>query len=264
MSIWEYAWPSRDVKKVGFPLNCPYCQTNMTSLGSDINYHGWGPEDKENYTRREVQVCACCGWWNVRALTQHRLVQEYGTSISGACGSLKNLDLTDLGTPIEEVKEFLCTRYKGRFSIDPKLFEETVSSVFKGLGYHARVTGATGDGGIDIVLDGDKGDTVGVQVKRWRSSISVEQIRSFAGAMVLGGYTKGIYVTTSRYQAGVLKTVERFKGRGLLMQLIDSKSFYDALKISQRKTYITRHDETAPYFNCRLTSVSSESGMIME
>jgi restriction endonuclease Mrr len=38
--------------------------------------------------------------------------------------------------------------------MNPKLFEDTVASVFQEHGYQARVTGQSGDGGIDVVLDG--------------------------------------------------------------------------------------------------------------
>jgi restriction system protein len=54
------------------------------------------------------------------------------------------------------------------------MFEETVASVFRSLGYDATVTAYSGDGGIDVILH--KGEErIGVQVKRYRNSISVEQ-----------------------------------------------------------------------------------------
>jgi restriction system protein len=69
-------------------------------------------------------------------------------------------------------------------------------------GYDAVATSYSGDYGIDAVLKRSDGLEIGVQVKRYRSSIVVEQIRSFFGALVLGGYTRGIFVTTSKFQRG--------------------------------------------------------------
>jgi len=55
----------------------------------------------------------------------------------------------------------------------------TVASVFRDCGFHARVTSYSGDGGIEVILE--RGDeTIGVQVKRYKSAIDAEQIRSLA------------------------------------------------------------------------------------
>ena len=49
---------------------------------------------------------------------------------------------------------------------------------FGDLGYRARVTAYSGDDGIDVILDGDDDKAVGVQVKRYKNRIEVDQIRS--------------------------------------------------------------------------------------
>lgn len=85
------------------------------------------------------------------------------------------------------------------FEAHPKLFEDVVCSVFRDFGWNARVTACSGDDGIDVVLDGESDSTVGVQVKRYKKEkkIEAEQIRSLAGALLVNGHTKGIFVTTS-------------------------------------------------------------------
>lgn len=81
------------------------------------------------------------------------------------------------------------------------------------------------------------GQRVGVQVKRYRNRIKVEQIRSFAGALLLGQYTKGVFVTTSAFQSGARKAAQLSEERGIAIELIDWKRFYEALKISDRPEY---------------------------
>jgi len=262
MSIWEYVVPSQETPDEVFVLHCIYCRTRLQSLKRDEFESGWGGPD--NFTVRNVVVCPCCGWWYVRQDTQQHIIQEWSHTIEGAHGALKNLDLTNLSIPINEIRLYLCAKYEERFNLHPRLLEETVASVFRDLGYRVRVTGRSGDDGIDVVLDGDKGDTVGVQVKRYRSLIHVEQIRSFAGALVLAGYTKGIYVTTSGYQRGAGSTTARFAKRGLAIELLDAPRFYQALQISQRSAYNSIYDNTAPYNHCELKVVSHEHGLFEE
>jgi restriction system protein len=80
----------------------------------------------------------------------------------------------------------------------PRRFEELVGAIFSDSGHRVRVTSYSCDNGIDsAVLEGPGDTLIGVQVKRYRNTIIAEQIRSFAGALVLGGITKGVLVTTS-------------------------------------------------------------------
>jgi restriction system protein len=77
-----------------------------------------------------------------------------------------------------------------------------VGSVFADLGFESIVTGYQNDGGIDVILKDRMGSTIGVQVKRYRNRIDVRSIRELAGALLAGGMTRGIFVTTSDYTAG--------------------------------------------------------------
>jgi restriction system protein len=140
------------------------------------------------------------------------------------------------------------------------VFEETVASVFRDLGYGARVTAYSGDDGIDVILDGQSDTMIGVQVKRYRNSIQVEQIRSLAGALVLGGLTRGIFVTTSTFQGGADDTAQRLNTRGYQIELMDATRFFDALKIAQRSQYRSKSDPTAPYTHARLIDLHYSTG----
>jgi restriction system protein len=240
MSIWKYQNHVEDKQLIeeGLYLSaCLFCSTNMITL------RDYGTEHKEE-SSKHIQVAGCptCGWWKfserIEGWDGNLKFDEY----YGAVASLRNLDLADMSTPIDEVKRFLAAKYKARHDVHPRLFEETVASVFRGLGYHAKVTAYSGDGGIDIILEGRDNKEIGVQVKRYKGSIGVEQIRSLAGALLLGGYTKGIFVTTSHFQSGAGKVALQAALRGIQIELIDAERFFDALKIVQRENYETSQD----------------------
>ncbi|WP_158244292.1 restriction endonuclease [Trinickia dabaoshanensis] len=155
---------------------------------------------------------------------------------TGAAGSLRELDLTDIQHPLQDVRDYLTIRYDKRFELHPRLFEETVASVFRDRGFLPRVTSYSGDGGIDVILE-RPGERIGVQVKRYKNAISAEQIRSLAGALLIGGYTKGVFVTTSRYQPGATEVTALASARGMAIKLLDAPRFFDELKIAQRSKF---------------------------
>jgi restriction system protein len=160
--------------------------------------------------------------------------------------------LNDVSIPVEELRRYLLVKYSDRFNIHPKKYEEIVGSVFSDFGYRVRVTSYSGDEGIDIfIFDGDNDSTVGIQVKRYKGNISAEQIRSFIGALVLKGITKGVYVTTSEYQKGAERAAAIAQSSlGIGVNLLDSEKFYDAMKIATRSIYWEPEDISAPYFEC--------------
>jgi restriction system protein len=203
-----------------------------------------------------VRLCRMCGWW-----TKQKFVISYlgdwdtSTYSSGAIGSLYNLDVSDQSIPIEEIRSYLAVKYDERFNIDPWRFEEVVASVYKDLGYYARVTARSGDGGIDVVLDGSNSKVIGVQVKRYKDKIKVEQIRSFVGALYLKRMTRGIFVTTSSFQSGADNVAQLSSSRGIPIELVDAQRFYQALGIAQQKYYKTIKDPLAPFVNVPLGSL---------
>ena len=179
-------------------------------------------------------MCPVCGWWVASEHFEGETIRPelMNRSTRGACASLVDLDLSDLTLPMSEVRAFLAARYEARNTINPRLFEETVASVFVSLGYNATVTAYSGDGGIDVILQKGR-ERIGVQVKRYQNSICVEQIRSLAGAMLLNGMTQGIFVTTSTFQRGTSDTVNRYDVKGYRIDLVDAPRFFDMLKLSQ-------------------------------
>lgn len=244
MSVWSY---DSKLENLDFSTvsgnSCLFCASYMQTwpkysvqLGPyTISPKGcWRPSLFLDTTEEiSYSYCQTCGWWNI---CKSVLTDDLECQIYGAAGALKTLDISDIKTPIYDVKSYLTAIYKNRCSIHPKLFEETVASVFSCFGYSVIVTGYTNDGGVDVVLERG-GETIGVQVKRYKNKIKAEQIRAFTGALVLSRITKGIFITTSSFQTGATVAARSAKACGLSIKLMDAERFYDALRISQRKSH---------------------------
>lgn len=192
--------------------------------------------DPDKYRLQVFYACPKCGWWTYVARYFPNGPESTVVQVRGAAASLKEFDLADVSLPLSEVRSYLLASYESRFSMHPRLFEETVGSVFRDLGYKIEVTGYGNDGGIDVILRSSN-EIIGVQVKRYRNKIKVEQIRSLAGALILRDLTKGIFVTTSSFTAGASGASQLYGPRGVSIRLYDSKRFLEALNLTQRKPY---------------------------
>lgn len=244
MSIWLYSAQSgHNLEDLVVRTSCLFCSTLLDRYFDDeeneITFEELNYGLSDGFRTRAdavIGICPVCGWWKYGVSTTFPPFGEdsyVASSHSVKHGILKALDLSDLKIPLEEVRSYLAAHFEARFDLHPRAFEEVVASVFRDQGYSALVTAYSGDGGIDVIMEGPEGKTIGVQVKRYKSRISVEQIRELTGALVIGGYTKGIFVTTSGFQAGVEETVKRSESRGYPIELYDAERFYGALKIAQ-------------------------------
>ena len=260
MSIWSYNNNVRDTKAISDATkleHCVYCKTPLETLQNYSREINGGSSGDVVFFR--TCCCQVCGWWT----KVQEALQAYGDErggypaidIYGAVGSLRELDLKDQSIPIEEIRAYLAAKYDARFDIDPWRFEETIASVYKDLGYETRVTARSGDDGVDVILDGPDNSVIGVQVKRYKGKISVEQIRSLAGALLLNGMTRGIFITTSSFQSGAHSTTERLRLRGMPIELVDAKRFYEALGLAQRSMYKSIPDPTTPFFDATLIQI---------
>jgi len=163
-----------------------------------------------------------------------------------AYARLKALDPSDMTTPVEEIRRYLTAKYRYRFLVNPTLYEETVASVFRDLGYNVCVT-SSGDWGIDVYLQGPEGSQIGVQVKRWINAINVEQITALTGALVINQCTRGIFVTTSRFRPGAVEAAARSTRFGFPVELVDAKRFYEILRIDQANHQIELDNPAMPW-----------------
>jgi hypothetical protein len=87
-------------------------------------------------------------------------------------------------------------------TIDPLDFEEVVRQLVEKMGYRARRTKASRDGGVDIEAYNAQpivGGKIVVQCKCFSSVVGASYIRDLAGVVGHVGATKGVLVTTSRF-----------------------------------------------------------------
>jgi restriction system protein len=231
MSIWDYSDDPTQVPEQILRLeSCLFC------TGKLLIAHRTDLEPRPNVLEHdwtEVRQCSACGWWSAR-----RDQKEWDGLVSsidhrwGTFGVLRNLDLSDQTTPIREVRDFLTARYSARHDLHPRIFEQTEASVFADHGFDVQVTAYSNDGGVDVVLRSEN-ELIGVQVKRYHNAIEAEQIRSLLGALVVGGYTRGVFVTTSKYRSGADAVASAATCRGYPIELLDAQQFYEALRVAQ-------------------------------
>lgn len=102
---------------------------------------------------------------------------------------------------------------------NPAFFERLVMDLLEKMGYGgelanpAKVTGQTGDEGIDGVIRQDAlgFDKIYMQAKRWADNHPVGEpdIQQFAGALMGKGANKGLFITTSRFSKAAREFVEK-------------------------------------------------------
>ena len=109
----------------------------------------------------------------------------------------------------------------------PAFLEQIVVDLLIAMGYGGgdasmgRVTGRTGDGGIDGTIREDALglDEVYVQAKKYADGKTVgeAELRNFAGAIDAAGTAKGVFVTTSRFTDAAQQYVARSPKRIVLI-----------------------------------------------
>ncbi|WP_158796441.1 restriction endonuclease [Pedobacter sp. L105] len=171
--------------------------------------------------------CMICGWWKISQLYYTDSDWQLWQNFYECCGVIKNLDVADLSTPMSVLRSYLVARYEERWSIHPYKFEQLIADVFRDFGYSAVCTAYSRDAGIDVFLIKDK-NIIGVQVKRYRNKIKIEQIRAFLGALLVNNINQGIFISTGEYQAGCHSLSKRFG-----IELVNGKDFYQRLKEAQ-------------------------------
>lgn len=272
MSIWLYHDNVADEEAVRSAVSrerCAFCNELLRVLkhSSETNQVHDG---EHNEIALHVRTCDTCGWWWATRAS-YRLMTNVGkysvidpsehidNSIWAATAVLKKLDPVDISAPISEVRDYLTGKFESRFQFHPRLFEQTVASVFGDLGYRATATAYSGDDGIDVLLVGRDDQTIGVQVKRYKDRIGVGQIREFAGSLYLKGMLSGIFVTTSDFQSGAQTTTARYeKFRGMRIKLLNAQAFYEQLQLAQRNRYRSLEDADAPYLSANFILLKRE------
>lgn len=105
-------------------------------------------------------------------------------------------------------------------TLTPAQFEELVAETYRRMGHQAKVVGATGDHGIDVLIKCRDGQKWAIQCKRWRSSIGEPVVRDFYGAMLHEKVNKGAIITTGTFTAQAVEWA-----RGKPISLYDGQAF---------------------------------------
>lgn len=247
--MWEHAEAGRllTYQSVG-ASSCIYCRRDMARLPAAKNEKG----NRKLFA--QLTICPCCGWWNVYRVHQGEHPRTSGIEgYDGAIGSLRELDVIDLSVPLDEIRRYLLVHTDTLYKVHPRRFEEIVCSVFRDLGYSARATAYSHDGGVDVILERSSGTSVGVQVKRNAKDrrIEAEQIRSLAGALLVNGHTKGVFITTSSFRRGARAAARKFTSIGYPIELMDAKRFLEVLGIAQLKSFELDERRYASYILSR-------------
>lgn len=130
-------------------------------------------------------------------------------------------------------------------------FEAFVGHVYRRAGYHVDLRGGSQpDGGIDLILYGDKGRVL-VQCKHWKAyQVGVRQVRELFGVMVSEQAAGAILITTHKFT----QEAQRFAA-GKPIQLVDGRAFIALAHQVQREqpmallhTAATEIETTSP--NC--------------
>ncbi len=109
--------------------------------------------------------------------------------------------------------------------ISPAQFEKMAVEIYEMRGLKVERTGATGDHGVDIVVESSRGEKWVVQCKRWRGAVGESVIREFFGTMHHEKADKGILITTGTFTA---QAREWAKGKPL--NLVDGNEFLTTWK----------------------------------
>jgi restriction system protein len=111
--------------------------------------------------------------------------------------------------------------------LNPFEFENLVNNVFGRIGFEAKLTRSSRDGGVDVVAFDPRpilGGKVVIQAKRYKNVVGVSAVRDLYGTMINEGANKGILVATSHYGPDAYdfakdKPIELIDGGGLLYLL---------------------------------------------
>lgn len=133
--------------------------------------------------------------------------------------TIKNLQTSYLEQTPEEILDSTYKQLQSNLSEEilekvlqqsPQFFERLVVDLLVKMGYGAgKITGRTGDGGIDGIIDEDKLglDVIHIQAKRWQlgNNVGRKELQSFVGALAGQSGRKGVFITTSSFTREALE-----------------------------------------------------------
>ena len=129
-------------------------------------------------------------------------------------------------------------------------FEKLVVDLLLAMGYGGSraeagtVTKASGDGGIDGVINEDRLglDAVYVQAKRWEGNVGVGPLREFVGSLSAHKAHKGVFITTSDFAPGAREFINQVSHKIVLIngQRLAELMIDYGVGVSSRETYVLK------------------------
>jgi HJR/Mrr/RecB family endonuclease len=108
-------------------------------------------------------------------------------------------------------------------------FEIEVANLYSLLGYSTIVTKATGDGGIDVIINKD-GKKIGIQCKQHSNPVGPNDFRALIGVIASQDYDHGILVSLNGFTSAVLDEARKSRIRVELISCSDLVSLAKNIK----------------------------------
>lgn len=142
-----------------------------------------------------------------------------------------NLENDGVDTP-DELQDWREKLRNVLYNLKPDAFERLTQRILRESGFtQVKVTGKTGDGGIDgtgiVKLNGIISFHMLFQCKRYAGTVTASEIRDFRGAMQ-GRADKGLFITTGKFSAPAVEEANR--AGTTQIDLIDGDELIEKLK----------------------------------
>lgn len=225
----ELRLEKRLIRRIAEVRHCRYCRSLMRSLRGECREFG-------HWRTVTLKICRSCGWYALHDNFLDDGMWSFKTAV------LEERSISDESLPLNVVKAELLRNWSSRTELTARQAEEVIVSVLKAhLNCDVRYVTNTyaPDRGIDFVLVESDRTSIALQIKRRiiKNVEPVTEVRAFLGAMVVNGFTKGIYVTTAnRFSRNVLEEFSNsiwLAQQGLSVSLLEAPSLFEILRLQQ-------------------------------
>jgi restriction system protein len=180
---------------------------------------------------------------DVKFLKRYPHFKEWQEAAKPEDGASEDKTELESGKTPEELLEYSFTKLRSELALDllekvknssPAFFEALVIDLLIKMGYGGsrkeagEVMGKSGDGGIDGLIKEDKLglDTIYIQAKKWENSVTIHQVRDFAGSLLGKKARKGIFITTSNFPNSAFEFINNIEPK---IRLIDGKELAELM-----------------------------------
>lgn len=206
---YRLAWTRTYMKKVGILENSSRGVWSLTTMGREL----------EKINPEEVVQ-------KVREMTFLRTSDAHDINIED-----EDLENDGVDTP-DEIQSWREKLKNILLNLKPEAFERLTQRILRESGFtQVKVTGKTGDGGIDgtgiVKLNGIISFHMLFQCKRYTGTVSAGEIRDFRGAMQ-GRTDKGLFITTGKFSTPAIEEANRPGTTPI--DLVDGEELIDKLR----------------------------------